>query len=164
MSKINITSGKVLKGDKVEINWKELSAIENKPANCSKESLAPPSPDLTKALAKLICHAILIGEFMPPVKKLTDISDEVLANYHVSGFSMGKDDTGVVITAQRTLKTGRTLGFNTPFTAFDDDSENAYPFRDDLKKEINKCRSEFELYLGGKFKDDGQLKMYDEKD
>jgi hypothetical protein len=92
------------------------------------------------------------------------VDAETLLAFHVSGFSIGgKDNEGVILSAQKTLKTGRTMGFNTPLVVFEDDSENAYAFMKDLETAVDNCRKEFAAYLGGKFKDDGQGKLFDEK-
>lgn len=165
MSKITILKGKVLKGDKVIIEYQKLDGVENKPADCSETHSAPPHPDLTKAISKLTVHAILLGEFVQAskIKKLEDVEADVVSAFHVSGFSVSnKDVEGVMLSAQKTLKSGKMMGFNTPLVLFDDDSENAYKFTKELDIAVAECRDEFQKYLGGKFKDDSQGKLFDE--
>lgn len=166
-TKITITKGKVLKGDKVEVEYKKNSGAKNKPAVCSEEHSEPPHPDLTKAMEKLTVHAILLGEFLLPskIKSLEKVEQTMIEQFHVSSFSISdKSDEGVILSAQRTLKSGKMMGFNTPLVLFTDDSENAYPFMKELEVSVAECRDEFEAYLDGKFKDDGQGKLFDEKE
>jgi hypothetical protein len=166
MSKITILKGKVLKGDRVEVVLQKVTGAKNKPASCSEEHFEPPHPDLTNAIKKLTVHAILLGEFLPvsKIKSLEDIEEDTLNGFHVSGFTINKDDEGVTLSAQKQLKSGKMMGFNTPFVVFGDDSENAYKFTKELEIAVAECRDEFEAYLGGKFKDDSQGKLFDEKD
>lgn len=109
-------------------------------------------------------YMALVGEFVMPgkLKTIGDVEVPLLQEFHVSGFSISEKSEGVIITAQRTLSSGKTMGFNTPLVVFSDDSENSYKFSKELEIVVAECRDEFELYLGGKFKDDSQGKLFAE--
>lgn len=159
---IEITKGKVLKDDVVEVSFTKTSST-TKPAKCNEEHKDPPHPDLKRALQNLAIHAALIGEFIP-TSEIGDIEKpehENLSLFHVSSFSTKGDDgeDSVVITAQKTLKTGKVLGFNTPSTRLNDDSDSAYLFAEDLKSCIEYAKAEFREYLNGKIATDPQGKL-----
>lgn len=157
MSEITITNGKILKGDKVSIEYLKPPVNGNKPAKVSEEHSDPPHPDLKNAFKTLNLHAAMIGEFIEPrtieVTNLDDADENLAADYHVSGFTIvGEDLTeGVILSAQKKLKTGRTMGFNTPIQLFQDPLVDPYPWGDHLKICIDACKSELAEYLDGKF-------------
>lgn len=159
--RIEITKGKLLKGDKVEIEYTKRDSPDSKPAECSEKHTDPPRPEFKKAFANLAIHAALIGEFIP-LTHIDDLTDPRAAeDFNVSGFTcIGEDeDAGVILTAQKTLKSGKTLGFNTPIIRFNDISENPYPRLDELLNSIDLCRAELKLYLSGKHAPDPQLSL-----
>lgn len=160
---INITKGKLLKGDKIEVEYSKQSDIKNKPTHVSEECSNPPHADLRKAFSNLAVHAALLGEFIAPVmiRDIEDVNPDLVSDYTVTGFTItGKDETeGVIISAQKKLKSGKTLGFNTPTTRFESEGDGAYEFIDDLATCIDFCKSELKEYLNGKYAPDPQLQM-----
>lgn len=161
--KITITKGKLLKGDKIEVDYTKKDSSDSKPAKCSEEHSDPPTKGFRDAFGSLAVHAALIGEFIP----LTSISDinepdpEVIKDFNVSGFTVvgEDDDEGVILTAQKTLKTGKIVGFNTPTIRFNDASDNAYPHLDELATCVTECKTQLRKYLNGEHAEDPQLKM-----
>lgn len=160
MSKIIITKAKILKGDKVEIDYNQINSQDATPAEISDKRKDKPHKDLRDAFNKLIIHAVLIAEFMPKsnviaedfenYKKLYEKYFPILKDYNVSGFSIVGDNEGVIITAQRTLTSGKVMGFNTPIERFEDEGEYAYQFIDHLIEVIDTCKDELREYLNGK--------------
>lgn len=165
---IEINKGKLLKNDIVEVSFiKQDLKKGSKPAKCNEEHADPPHADLRKGFKSLNIHAAMIGEFVSPMK-VSDIEnvDEALAkDFNVTGFTLvGEDlEAGVILSARKTLKTGKTMGFNTPVQHFEDPSENPYPFCDNLVECIDTCKSELTKYLEGKFAPDPQISMFTEE-
>jgi hypothetical protein len=161
---IEITKGKLLKGDVVQIEYFKSDGAESKPAECSEKHTDPPRKELKDAFNSLAIHAALIGEFIPltSVKDISHPDQEIIVDYNVSGFTIvasGDEDEGVILTAQKTLKNGKMLGFNTPTMRFNDASDNAYPYLDQLAKSVELCKHEMMEYLSGKHAVDPQLKL-----
>lgn len=159
---IQITKGKVLKDDVVEVSFLKISP-KTKPAKCTEEHKDPPHPDLKRAMQLFAVHAAILAEFIPS-GEISDIANpqhDDLINFHVSSFSTKGDDEddSVVITGQKTLKSGKVLIFNTPSIKLADESENAYLFAEDLKSCIENARFEFREYLNGKQATDPQGKL-----
>ena len=94
MSNITITKGKVLKGDKVYVEFLKREGTESEPAECQETHKVPPHPDLTTAVSALTVHAILIGEFQNAAKlqKLEDIKQETLETFQ-AGFVVSEIET-----------------------------------------------------------------------
>lgn len=168
---IEINKGKLLKNDIVEVSFiKQNLKKGSKPAKCNEEHADPPHPDLRKAFKSLNIHAAMIGEFVSPmkVKDIEDVDEELAQDFSVTGFTLVGDDleAGVILSARKTLKTGKTMGFNTPIQHFEDPADNPYPFCDNLLECISKCKSELKQYLEGKFAPNPQLDMFpkDEKE
>lgn len=160
MSNLTITKGKLLKGDRVEIQYLKNNGIESKPAECSEIHKSPPHIDLKKAFDSLIIHSCLVGEFIPlqAIKDINNPDPEQVKDFTVTGFTVvGEDlDEGVILSARKTLKSGKTLGYNCPKILFNSETETTYDFADDLALCIAGCRDELQLYLGGKFAPDPQ--------
>lgn len=151
--KIEILKGKILKGDKVEIEYTRRDNLEEKPARCTYEHTAPPRQQLKKAFACLSVHAALLGEFIPltSIEEILEPDPELIKDFNVSGFTIiGSDDNeGVILTAQKTLKSGKILGLNIPIIRFNDESENSYPHLQELSDAVDMCKDEMSLYLAG---------------
>lgn len=164
--KIIITKGKILKGDKVEIEFTQQNSMDEEPAKGTYEHSAPPRKQLKSAMGALAIHACLLGEFIP-LSSVGDISrpnPNLTKDFNVSGFTIhntGTEKEGVTITAQKMLSNGKALGFNTPVTRFEDQSENAYSYLDELSDSIELCKDEMLEYLNGKHAEDPQGKLFD---
>lgn len=160
-----ITKVKLLSGDKVEIDFiKEpdpKAPVRRKPVEASDKFKDPPHPDFVRALAGLDVHAALVGEFVPMIN-VPDIfhpDQAIIDKFHVSGVTIigsGTDDEGVIITAQKTLSTGKKMNFNTPLLRINDTGDKAYGHTDALIEQMGKLVGEADLYLGGKIAADPQ--------
>lgn len=166
---IEINKGKLLKnGEIIEVAFTKQNVKQNsKPAKCNEEHHDPPHPDLKKAFSSLNIHAALIGEFISPLSfaDINNVDAELYKDFKVTGFTLvGEDlEQGVILSARKTLKTGKTMGFNTPVQHFEDPSDNPYLFCDDLSECIDNCKKELTKYLEeGKFAPDPQIDMFEE--
>lgn len=162
MAQITITKAKLLKNDHVEIDYRQKDSSDSKAAKCSYEHDAPPRKEFKEAFQKLSTHAAIIGEYIA----ITDIDieqpdPEKIKDFNVSGFTVvGEDkDEGVILTAQKTLKSQKILTFNTPTVRFNDESENAYPYLNELQSCIAVCKERVRDYLNGQHADDPQTKL-----
>lgn len=154
MSKIVISKGKILKDDVVNITYTETRSSVSKPAHIAYEGEDTPHPDLKNAFLKLVIHAALLGEFISAskVSDIEKVDPELISDFKVSGFSLsGTELDQVIITGQKTLKSGKVMGFNTPVTRFADDSDNAYQFMEELQSAIDECCDRLIDYLNGKY-------------
>lgn len=161
---ITITKGKLLKGDKLEVEYLKKVDGENKPAQVSEKHKASPHPDLKNAFMALNIHAALIGEFVPlvQVSKIEEADESIAARFNTSGFTIigiDDDDEGVILTAQKILNNGKNLTFNTPTTRFNDTGDNIYPYIDQLQEAVKGVVKELELYLGGKYAPEPQMQL-----
>jgi hypothetical protein len=160
MSKVIIIKGKLLKGDKVEISYKKQESNISKPVGCSEENPNPPRKELKEAFAALAIHAALLGEFVSTalVPDFDNVNQELIKDFTVTGFTItgSEEDEGVIITAHKKLKNGKSLGFNTPTTRFSDESENVYPFMDQLIECVDNCKEMLTKHLNGEYGDDPQ--------
>lgn len=165
--KISITKGKLLKGDKLEVEYEKQLPGEMKAAKCSEEHQTPPHKDLKNAMQALCIHAALLGEFISPVlvPDITNYNPELVKDFTVTGFTLSysKDDTeSIIITASKSLKTGKRLGFNTPICGLFDTSEKAYQFVEYLEECVSVLKKEFAEYLAGKYAEDPQGSLFAE--
>lgn len=147
MSQITILKAKLLKGDKVEIEFTSRPSAEAKPKTCSEESENAPRPSFRKSFDALAVHAALSGEFIPEssIEDIKTVNPELIKDFTVTGFSLSeskKNGEGVILTGHKTLSSGKILGFNSPIIRFDDDSENAYPHIEELELAIATCKDE----------------------
>lgn len=164
MSQIIITKGKLLKGDKIEIDYLKKEKQDDAAVECAEKSSIPPKESFKAAFDALAVHAALYMEFIPltKVKDVNNPDADLMKNFNVSGFTIvaeGGDDEGVILTGQKTLKDGKKAGFNTPTLRFNDESENAYPHLEVLQKAIEVCKDEIRKYLNGEHAPDPQQKL-----
>jgi hypothetical protein len=144
MAEINIQKVKLIKKDHLEISYSTAEAT------IKEERDTPVHPDLKDALSKLAPHLACITEY---VSNKTIGSEEV-QKFTATGFSLGgdDDDEGFVITGYRTLKNGKTVTLNTPFTRFEELPETAYYFIDDVREKIDVIKEEVLAYIAGEKK------------
>lgn len=78
-----------------------------------------------------------------------DDLNEKLKNIVVTGYSKGGSDesAGVSIQAQKLLKSGQVLNLSVPFTKFEDESGEGYPYGDALKQAVSRLDYEVDAYL-----------------
>jgi len=158
---IEITKGKMLKDGKVvEIEFTKRSSDESKPAKCSEEHTDLPHDDLKRAFAALAPHAAICGGFISSakLKSIEKMSAEDVASFSVTGCTVVGDNEGVIISAHKSHNLGST-GFNTPIIRFNAEGEKAYAFAEELELAVSKWKEEMNLYLGGKFWEDPQMKL-----
>lgn len=164
MSQITVIKAKLLKGDKVEIEYLKRDKHDDAASECSEASSIPPRKEFAEAISKLTAHFILCCEFMP-LKAIKDIKNpdpELLEKYHVSGFSISKPgtgDEGVILTGQKTLRSGKKVGINTPVIRFSDESPEAYEHLEILEADIRRCEDESRKYLNGEHAPNPQQKL-----
>jgi hypothetical protein len=159
MGQLTITSGKILKGDKVEISFSKRDSADAQPAECNETHKDTPHPDLHAAFKALIPHAAIVGGFCTSkdVKKIDKpANEEELASFNVSSFSIQGEDESVIITAQKSTTYGST-GFNTPRIRFDSET---YAFTKELVAAIELCKDEWVKYLNGKFAANPQQDLF----
>lgn len=159
MSELQIKKGKLLKNDRIEVEYEKTEA-DSSPAHCKEEHTSPPHADLKKAFQALVIHAAIIGEFVS-ASIITDIrkhDPEIIENFNVTGFTVAgaNDDEGVILSARKTLKSGKTMGFNTPKILLNTESETAYEFAEDLGLCVADCKDQLIEYLQGKIAPDPQ--------
>jgi hypothetical protein len=110
--------------------------------------------DLKYALGLLKTHVAAICE-MPEaalvnIKNPTDEDLNVtLDKIVITGYSKGgsDDSAGACIIAQRILKTGQVLNITTPFTKFNNETDDGYPHGGALLSAVERCDYEVDAYL-----------------
>lgn len=162
MDKIKIIKAKILKGDKVEVDYQKTESDLSFTEINEKHNSAP-HKDLTKAFAAIAVHAALLSEFIS-VNEIADIEEPEhpkLKDFTVSGFTVvgDEEEEGVIITGLKTLRSGKMMMFNTPLTRYNDASDNRYDYLDDLQKVVNLARKEVKRYLEGHRAPDPQLSL-----
>lgn len=123
--------------------------------NTTESSDAAIHDDLRKAFNDLIPHFAFICEEIDEKKAREQIQNpdqeleefDVMNNYKVHGFNLGKHQEGVTIAGTKKLKSGDTISFSTPFKKWDD---SEYEFMDELTEAMDVFKSEVYEYLEGK--------------
>lgn len=77
-----------------------------------------------------------------------DLNDK-LKSIIITGYSKGGNDesAGASIQAQKLLKSGQVLNLSVPFTKYEDESGDGYPYGAELKEAIDRCSYEVDAYL-----------------
>lgn len=158
MGKITIHSAKFLK-EKAVIDYTEERGTNLKPVRRNDEFRDIPHPHLVNAYKGLAVHAAIIAEFIP-AGEIDDIKKpdhDDLPNYHVTGFHIsGEDRDQIVLTGQKTLKTGKILTFNTPILRMNENGDNAYKYAVELHDAVEKCQDRVRDFLNGTVAEDPQ--------
>ena len=130
-----------LKNNQVTADYTERFVEANYKNEVTKSSQQFVHPDLLYAMSLLKTHAVKICEMQEAgVVNIENPSDddlnEKLKNIVVTGYSKGGSDesAGVSIQAQKLLKSGQVLNLSVPFTKFEDESGEGYPYGDALKR------------------------------
>ncbi|MFC6225495.1 hypothetical protein ACFP2F_19770 [Hymenobacter artigasi] len=122
-------------------------------------------PDLTHALSRLVPHLCLLAEQLTETPDFwPDESEELPALFEpftVTGFSMGRHQSGVTLIGQRELTGGRVLNLTTPYQSFDDE-HGSYPCTGLLETTLATALTEVEAALRGKCTDYRQLDLFEE--
>lgn len=122
-------------------------------------------PDLTHALTRLVPHLCLLAEQLTETSDYwPDESEELPALFEpftVTGFSMGRHQSGVTLIGQRELAAGRVLNLTTPYQSFDDE-QAGYPYTGLLETTLATALIEVEAALRGKCTDYRQLDLFEQ--
>jgi hypothetical protein len=140
-----------------------------KKAKTTIESKTPVHDDFKSAFAGLTLHFTLLAGFVDisEIKQFGNPPKKATEDFRVSGYSIGgaDDDPGIIITGIRTLKNGKTVTVNTPFTRFNEETETGYKFIDQLLESIDRVEKESAEYLdNGKSAPDPQMSMFEDHD
>ena len=121
-------------------------------------------PDLPHRLSRLVPHLCLLTEQLTEGPDYwPDESEELPAlfeQFTVTGFSMGRHQSGVTLIGQRELAGGRVLNLTTPYQSFDDE-QGSYPYAPLLETELLEALTEVEAALRGKCIDYRQLDLFE---
>lgn len=115
------------------------------------EDREPVHDDLKNAMKRLDKHFVIMMEFAN-AKSLDKIPDDVLKDYSVTGYTitaggMDEDNAGIIITALKTLKSGKKSVMNTPLTRFEENEATQYRHIVELTKDIQVIETEAFAYL-----------------
>lgn len=163
--KRKITKAKLAKHGGLDIEFEQIKYIEKvvdgevvlieMPSDESPSLKSFVHDDLKHAFNLMRSHLAIICD-LPEAKgkNLHELDDdeEALLRIKVIGFSIGGsgDNEGVSLTGFKTLKGGKILNLNAPFTKYVDESGEGYEFSDDLNHLMNHATTEVELYIDGK--------------
>lgn len=143
-----------IKSDQLTVEYTESYPEANYHNDVTKASQQFVHIDLKYALSLFKVHVAAICE-MPEAKKVnvsepseTDL-EETLKSYIITGYSKGGTDesAGVSISAQKLLKSGQVLNLSVPFTKFEDESGEGYPYGVELAEVVSRCDYEVDAYL-----------------
>jgi len=119
-------------------------------------------PDLTHALSRLVPHLCLLTEQLTETPDFwPDESEELpalFASFTVTGFSLGRHQSGVTLIGQRELTGGRVLNLTTPYQSFDDE-QATYSYTGLLETTLQSTLTEVEAALRGKCTEHRQLAL-----
>lgn len=148
-----ITKVKV-KNNQLTAEYTEKFVEANYQNSVTKSSAQFIHPDLRYALDRLKPHVAMICEMHEA--QGVDISDPTdddlnvkLKGIVVTGYSKGGSDesAGVSIQAQKLLKSGQVLNLSVPFTKYENESGEGYPYGGELKEIVDRCDYETDAYL-----------------
>lgn len=143
-----------IKNNQLTAEYTEKFVKANYKNNIVKESEQFIHADLRYALDRLKPHAVAICEMHEAT--LVDVSrpsdddlNEKLKSIIITGYSKGGNDesAGASIQAQKLLKSGQVLNLSVPFTKYEDESGDGYPYGAELKDAIERCSYEVDAYL-----------------
>jgi hypothetical protein len=154
---IDFKKVKLVKKETVEVSYSKTEE-DGSITEVSESHKTVVHPDLKNAMQKLAPHLACLTEYVT-VTKIKN--KEEVENFFVTGYSIGgdEDDLGIVITGQRTLKNGKTITLNTPFTRFDEADESKYYFIDQVNQLVGEIEEEVSAYLDGKKAPDPQQEL-----
>lgn len=143
-----------VKNNQLTAEYTEKFVDANYKNNIVKDSEQFIHSDLRYALDRLKPHAVAICEMyeatLVNVSSPTDDDlNEKLKSIIITGYSKGGNDesAGASIQAQKLLKSGQVLNLSVPFTKYEDESGDGYPYGAELKEAIDRCSYEVDAYL-----------------
>lgn len=120
-----------------------------------------PHEDLKNAFLYLRVHLAIIADQLDGLKCDLHFLEEAeqqdfIDKFTVNSFSIGGtgEHEGFTLSGFKKLSRGRVLNLNTPFTKFEDETEEPYEFALEAKHLIDHCCEEVELYMDGKIAPD----------
>ena len=123
-------------------------------------------PDLSHRLSRLVPHLCLLTEQLTETPDFwPDTAEELPARFQaftVTGFSMGKSQSGVTLIGQRALTAGKVLNLTSPYVSFADETDAAYAYAPLLETELGEALAEVEAALRGKCTDYRQLDLFEQ--
>jgi hypothetical protein len=121
--------------------------------------------DLHHRFSHLVPHLCLLTEQLPetddfwPEDEATGLPEH-FASFSVTGFAMGRGQSGVTLTGQRQLAGGKVLNLTSPYLAFEDEN-TTYLYAGRLETAVLDAISEVEQALRGKCSEAGrQLDLF----
>ncbi len=148
-----ITKVKV-KNNQLTAEYTEKFVEANYQNSVTKSSAQFIHPDLRYALDRLKPHVAKICEMHEAQGvNISDPTDDdlngTLKGIVVTGYSKGGSDesAGVSIQAQKLLKSGQILNLSVPFTKYENESGEGYPYGSELKEIVDRCDYETDAYL-----------------
>ena len=161
-----ITIQKVkLKDQQLTCEFTEQRNVEAPPRAFALTCAEQVHPDLSHALSRLVPHLCLLAEQLTETPDFwPDESEELPALFEpftVTGFSMGRHQSGVTLIGQRELTAGRVLNLTTPYQSFDDE-HGSYPYTGLLETTLATALAEVEAALRGKCTDYRQLALFED--
>ena len=140
-----------VKNNQLTAEYTEKYIEANYKNNVTKSSEQFIHPDLRYALDRLKTHVTKICEMHEAIgidicEPTEDDLNEKLKCIVITGYSKGGYDesAGVSIKAQKLLKSGQVLNLAVPFTKFEDESGEGYPFGENLREIINRESLDFD--------------------
>jgi len=123
-------------------------------------------PDLYNAFQLLAIHFGLILEIIDDSEVVNTLKydPELTSRIVITSFSVGgkDEDPGLTISGYKILRSGKIFTTSTPLTKFDQ-GEDGYDHIDNLISALDSAKSEVRKYLEGKYADDPQLDLFDDK-
>ena len=120
--------------------------------------------DLLHRLSRLVPHLCLLNEQLRETSDFWPEESEELPAlfgvFSVTGFSMGKNQSGVTLLGQRELSGGRVLNLTSPYQSFEDE-HNRYTYAGRLETALFEAIAEVEAALRGKCTDYRQLDLFE---
>lgn len=122
-------------------------------------------PDLLHRFAQLVPHLCLLTEQLTetPTYWPEDEAQPLPAHFEqftVTGLSIGQG--GVTLVGQRRLTGGKVLNLNSPYVAYDDETNHAYGYAGLLETAVLQALAEVEAALRGKCTEYRQLELFDQ--
>ena len=154
-----------LKDQHLTCEFTEQRTQEAPPRSFAPTCAEQVHPDLLHRLSRLVPHLCLLTEQLTEGPDYwPDESEELPAlfeQFTVTGFSMGRNQSGVKLIGQRELTGRRVLNLTTPYQSFDDE-QGSYPYAPLLESELLEALAEVEAALRGKCTDYRQLDLFEQ--
>lgn len=130
----------------------------------------PAHADLIHCFKQLVPHLVFLTETMDVVEYMRynlddglqdfEIRKPAMKSFTVTSISIGGtgEHEGVTITGQKKLKNKKVFNMNTPFSKYEDETDD-YPFKNQLIMDVRNVLYEVEKHLGGKRAESKQIRL-----